>query len=90
MLLEGSTSRNQERFYMFNCKVIRPVSMEENFLNNLKSYIHICQGMLMECFTKSLDRMFPNFLREFYSNLQYEDLPLNSFVRGQKIESRKD
>lgn len=44
--VKGSTARSQERNVMFNCKVIQTTFIEKHFLNNFKSYVHICQGFL--------------------------------------------
>lgn len=70
--------------------MLRPVAMEENLLNNFKLNIDIYQGMLRELFTKSPNQMFPNLVRELYSNIKYNELALNYFVRGKKIEIHID
>lgn len=63
-------------------KGIRLAVMEENSRNNFKSYVYICQGLLTEFFTKVLDQVFSNLVREFYSNIQLEDLSQKSYIIG--------
>lgn len=58
LFVEGSTSISQKRDGMFNRSELQPIVMEEKNFNNFKSYVHICQGMLREFFTKILDRVF--------------------------------
>lgn len=72
---------------MSNRKAIRLAVMEENFLNNFKpSYAHIRKGFLREIFTKVPNRMFPNLVREFYSNINIKNSSLNSIVKGIEID----
>lgn len=76
---------------MSNRKAIRLAVMEENFLNNFKpSYVHIRRGFLRDIFIKVPDLMFPNLVREFYSNINIKNSSLNSSVKGIEIDIHKD
>lgn len=88
--MEGSTSRSQENSGMTNPKVIQPAIIGGNFLNNFKPYVHKCLGLLREYFTKVSDRVLPNLVIDFYSNLKTGDLSLKSSVRGVEIGIPRD
>lgn len=90
LFMEGSTSINQERKAISNYKMIQHTFMEEILLNNFKTYVHICQGFLREFFTKVLNQVFLNIVKDFYSNLEFEDISLNSSVEGIEIDIHSD
>lgn len=66
--------------------------MKENFLNNFKPYVHICQELLREFFTKVPDQMLPSLslLIELYFNLTIEHSSLKSTVKMIEINIHRD
>lgn len=75
---------------MSNLQVIRLTSMKSTFLGEFRYCENIGRGLRKQFFTKIHGRMFPRFVREFYSNLEIEYLTLTTQVKGVEVNINKE
>lgn len=63
------SNKQEENKTILENKVIKSCYFEETFMRGYKLYSHNCQASLRTFFTKVPDKIYPNMVKEFYSNL---------------------
>lgn len=63
--------------------------MEGTFLKECKPCENICRGLLRELFTKLIDQVFLDLIKELYSNIKIKYLSLKTSVKGTHITIHK-
>lgn len=66
-------------------KIIELWCMDETFMRAYKPYSHIFHASLRPFFTKAPNRIFPDLVQEFYTNLKIFGKTLTSSVKNVKI-----
>lgn len=69
-------------------RILEPCLMEETFIRGYKTYSHICQAWAF--FINAPDRIFPDQVREFHTNLNIFGNTLTSYTKNATIMIHKE
>lgn len=71
-------------------KILEPCFIEKTFMRGFKPYSHMCQASLRWFFIKTYDKIYPDLVREFYTNILNVGKPHISPVKNIKIVIHKE